>query len=150
MINTAGSLPIPAQVTLYVLLFFMGLYSVLVFFWQILVLRGRSMKNPDGSLDDWKEQKNFWGIAIADVFLACPVVFFGIGTALAGIRWGFFLLALVGFWFLWANLMTTANSLRFEKPKITFNWFITFPAGFFVGAAYISWIVVHFDEVFGI
>jgi hypothetical protein len=63
-------------------------------------------------------------------------------------RWGFYLLALVSFWFVWANMMTTVNSLRFEKPKITLNWFIVFPFGILVGLAYIAWTLIHFDTIY--
>ncbi|KPK13396.1 MAG: hypothetical protein AMJ56_01955 [Anaerolineae bacterium SG8_19] len=63
-------------------------------------------------------------------------------------RWGHYLLAWVSFWFVWANIMTTATSLRFEKPKITLIWFIVFPFGTLVGLAYFAWTVVHFDTIY--
>lgn len=62
---------------------------------------------------------------------------------------GYYILALCGFWFLWANIMTTATSLRFEKPKITFIWFATFPLGSLLGLAYIVWTLVYFDAIYG-
>ncbi|MBE9505107.1 MAG: hypothetical protein IME96_13135 [Proteobacteria bacterium] len=106
------------------------------------------MKNTDGSFDSWHEQKIHYGIAFADVFLSCPVNIAGIILVFIAPRWGFYLLALVSFWWIWANMMTMATSLRFEKPKMTLNWFITFPFGTFVGLAYIIWTVVHFDAVY--
>ena len=148
--NAVGNLQLFSQLTFYVLMFFMGLFSVLIFFWQIMVLRGRAMNNADGSCDDWSEQKNFWGIAFADVFIACPVTFAGIALVFTGLRCGFYMLALVGFWFIWANTMTTANSLRFENPKITLSWLFTFPMGIFIGGGYILWTIVHFDTIFAI
>jgi hypothetical protein len=44
--------------------------------------------------------------------------------------------------------MTTATSLRFEKPKFTLNWIIAFPFGTLVGLAYLAWVVIHFDFIF--
>ena len=105
-----------SQVSLYVLLALIGLLALIIWGWQIMVLRGKAMKNADGSSDDWHEQKMFYGIAFADAFLACPASIMGIILVFASPRWGYYLLALVSFWFVWANIMTTATSLRFEKP----------------------------------
>ena len=137
-----------SQISLYVLLGIMGLYCVIVFGWQIRVLKGKSMKNTDGSVDSWHEQKTHYGIAIADVFFACPINIAGILLVFIVPRWGFYLLALVSFWWVWTNIMTTATSLRFEKPKMTLNWFITFPFGIFVGLAYITWTILYFDVIY--
>ncbi|MBI9044632.1 MAG: hypothetical protein JEZ06_09115 [Anaerolineaceae bacterium] len=30
------------------------------------------MRNLGGSVDDWHKQKRYFGIAFADIFLACP------------------------------------------------------------------------------
>jgi len=113
-----------------------------------MVIKGKAMKNPDGSSDDWHEQKTHYGIAFADVFLSCPLGIAGIALMFVSPRWGHFLLALVRFWLVWANIMTTATSLRFEKPKINLNCFTTYPLGTLVGLAYIMWILVHFDTIF--
>ena len=48
------------QICLYILLALLGLYSLLIFGWQIMVLRGKAMKNPDGSSDDYHEQKTHY------------------------------------------------------------------------------------------
>ena len=106
------------------------------------------MKNPDGSSDGWHQQKTHYGIAIADIFLACPASIAGILLVFVSPRWGYYLLALVSFWFVWANIMTTATSLRFEKPKITLNWLIGFPSGILLGLAYIVWTLVHFHVIY--
>lgn len=137
-----------SRLSLYVLIALMGAFCLLVWVWQIMVLRGRAMKNPDGSVDSWREQKSHYGMAIADVFLACPVNAVGIALILMGSRWGYYVLALAGFWWVWANTMTTATSLRFEKPRITFAWFMTFPFGILVGLAYIAWTIVNFDAIY--
>lgn len=137
-----------SQAILYVLLALIGLIALIVFGWQIQVLRGKAMNNADGSSDSWHEQKIFYGIAIADIFLACPLSIAGIVLVFVTPRWGYYLLALVSFWLVWANVMTTATSLRFEKPKITLNWFIVFPFGILVGLAYILWTLVHFDDLY--
>jgi hypothetical protein len=126
----------------------MGLLSLVVFGWQIQVLRGKDMKNPDGSADNWHEQKIFFGIAVADIFLACPLSIIGIVLVFVSSQWGFYLLTWVSFWFVWANIMTTATSLRFEKPKITLTWLIVFPLGSLVGLAYFVWTLIHFDIIY--
>jgi hypothetical protein len=113
-----------------------------------MVLRGKSMKNPDGSVDDWHEQKLCYGIALADITVAIPVTFIGIVLIFLGARIGYYLTGLASFWFLWANVMATATSLRFERPKITLMWFIVFPFGAIVALAYIVWTLVHFDAIF--
>ena len=137
-----------SQVSLYVLLALIGAYTLLVWGWQVKVLMGKAMKNLDGSSDDWHQQKTHYGIAVADVFLACPAGIAGVLLVFVSPRWGYYLLALIGFWFVWANIMTTATSLRFEKPRITLNWLIVFPSGILLGLAYIVWTVVHFDVIF--
>ena len=137
-----------SQISLYVLLALIGLVALVVWGWQVSVLRGKAMKNPDGSTDDWHEQKTHYGIALADTFLACPASIIGIVLVFVSPRWGHYLLALVSFWFVWANIMATATSLRFEKPRITLNWFITFPFGALIGLAYIVWTLLHFDTIY--
>jgi hypothetical protein len=137
-----------SRISLYILVALIGVLTLVVWWAQSGVLRGKPFKNPDGSVDDWHEQKIFYGISFADVFLACPVSAAGIVLAFLSPRWGYYLLALVGFWFLWANIMTTATSLRFEKPKITLSWFVVYPFGAFVGLAYVIWTFLHFDILF--
>ena len=137
-----------SQISLYILLAIIGIICLIVWGWQIRVLKGKAMKNPDGSFDNWREQKTHYGIAFADIFFACPINIAGIVLVFISPRWGYYLLALVSFWFVWANVMTTATSLRFEKPKINLNWFITFPFGILVGMAYIAWTVVHFNTIY--
>jgi hypothetical protein len=116
------SLPLAAQASLYLLLILMGLFALLVFGWQVNILRGKAMKNPDGSTDDWHEQKTHYGIAVADVFLACPACFLGILLVFINPRWGYYLSTMVSFWFVWTNIMTTSTSLHFEKLKLNLNW----------------------------
>jgi hypothetical protein len=142
------TLPTSSSIILYVLLALMGLLSLIIWGWQIQILRGKAMKNPDGTADDWHEQKIFYGIAVADIFLACPLCVIGIALVFLAPRWGYYLLTWVSFWFVWANIMTTATSLRFEKPKITLNWLIVFPFGTLVGLAYFVWSLVHFEAIY--
>ena len=141
-------LSLPSQLILYVLLALIGLLSLIVFGWQIQVLRGKDMKNPDGSADNWHEQKIFFGIAVADIFLACPLSIIGIVLVFVSSQWGFYLLTWVSFWFVWANIMFTATSLRFEKPKITLTWLIVVPFGSLVGLAYFVWTLIHIDIIY--
>ena len=141
-------LSLTSRLIMYVLLALIGLLSLIVFGWQIQVLRGKNMKNPDGSADNWHEQKIFFGIAVADIFLACPLSIIGIVLVFVSSQWGFYLLTWVSFWFVWANIMMTATSLRFEKPKITLTWLIVFPSGSLVGLAYFVWTLIHFDIIY--
>jgi hypothetical protein len=137
-----------ARLSLYPIIGVMGVLSILIFAWQILVLKGKAMKNCDGSYDNWHEQKTHYGMAVADVFVACPAVIAGIILIYVAPRWGFYLLALTSFWWVWANVMTTATSLRFEKPKITLVWFLTYPFGSLIGLAYIGWSIIHFQRIY--
>ncbi len=141
-------LSLVSQISLYVLMALIGVYTLLVGGFQAMVLKGKAMKNPDGSSDDWHEQKTHYGIAFADLVLACPVSIVGIVLVFVAPRWGYYLLALVSFWFVWANTMTTATSLRFEKPNINLNWFLVFPFEILVGLTYLVWTFIHFDTIY--
>lgn len=145
-----SELSIVSKISLYLLLGIMGLICLILWIWQVKVLKGRAMKNPDGSIDNWHEQKTHYGIAFADIFLACPLNIAGIVLAFVSPRWGYYILALVSFWWIWANIMTMSTSLRFEKPKITLNWLIVYPFGILVGFAYILWTIVHFDIIYAL
>ena len=142
------NLPLISQILLYIIVIIFGLLCILVSGWQIMVLRGKSMNNPDGTVDDWHEQKIFYGIAVADITIAVPMALIGITLIFLGLRMGYYITGLASFWFLWTNIMTTATSLRFEKPKISLIWFLVFPFGAIIGLAYIVWTLVHFRTVF--
>jgi len=135
-------------ISLYLLMFLMGAIAIIVFVLQIGVIKGKDIKNPDGTVDNWHEQKIFYGIAVADLVFACPLTIAGIIFVFIQPLWGFYLLGMSSFWFVWANIMTTATSLRFENPKITLSWVIAFPFGAFVGVVYIIWTVLHFNNIY--
>jgi len=141
-------IPLISRIILYIIIALFGLMCCIILPWQINVLRGKSMKNPDGSVDDWHEQKLFYGIALADITIAVPLTLVGIVFIFVGWRIGYYLTGLASFWFLWTNIMTTATSLRFEKPNISFSWFIVFPFGAIVALAYIIWSLIYFQEIF--
>lgn len=141
-------LSLPSQLSLYLLLAIMVLYLIPLCYWQLMVLRGKRMVNPDGSADDWHQQRSHYGIAFADLFIACPINFAGIILVFVSPLWGFYTLAMVSFWWLWAGVMTTSTSLRFEKPKINLYWIVTFPLGALVGISYIFWTIVHFELIY--
>lgn len=143
-----SDIPLPSLIGFYLMLGLMGLLAIVVLVWQIMVLRGWTMKNPDGSVDSYREQKTHFGIALADVVLSAPLTLLGIGLVLADSRWGFYLLALVSYWLVWSNLMTTATSLRFERPTIDVVWFFTFPFGALLGLGYLVWSVAYFDVIY--
>jgi hypothetical protein len=142
------NLPMLSQISLYLLLVVMFLFALLIFVVQIMIMRGKPFHNPDGSVDDWHEQPTHYGIAFADVFVACPATLIGVALIFVSPRWGYYLLALASFWWVWANVMTTATSLRFHSPRITPLWFVTFPFGALIGLAYVVWTVVHFDVIY--
>lgn len=108
-------------------------YTVVLFYRQLRVLRGIRMENPDGSADDWHDQQSHYGIGVADIFLACPASLLAVVLSILELRYGLFLLGAIGFWYIWANIMTTATSMKFHNPKLSFNWWITFPFGSVVG-----------------
>jgi hypothetical protein len=139
-----------SRMSFYVLTAAIGILALIIWWAQIGVLRGKPFKNPDGSVDDWHEQKIFYGISFADVVLGCPTSIVGVVLVFLAPKWGCYLLALVSFWLLWANIMTTATSLRFKRPKLTIQWFIVFPFGALVGLAYIVWTVLHFDTIYSL
>jgi len=116
-----------SKIILYVIISLFALFAVIVFIWQIAVLRGKSMNNPDGTVDDWHEQKILYGIAVADIVVAVPVAIIGVVFIFIGWRIGYYLTGLASFWYLWTNIMATATSLRFESPKISINWIVVFP-----------------------
>ena len=139
-----ADLSLLSKITLYVLLGFIGVLTTLILWFQINVFRGKRMPNPDGSADDWNEQEIFYGISIADILFACPLGIAVVVLTMAGSPWGLFLLPAHGFYFLWANTMTTVTSLRFHNPKFTVMWFIVFPLGILVGVATLIWTAMHF------
>jgi hypothetical protein len=141
-------IPLIGKVILYTDIILFGIICLIIWTWQWKVLRGKAMPNPDGSVDDWHDQKLCYGIAVADIFVAVPVALTGIVLIFVGQPPGYYLTGLASFWSLWANVMTTVTSLRFEKPKITLEWIIVFPFGAVLGLIYIVWSFVYFDVVF--
>jgi hypothetical protein len=141
--------PVQSQIVLYVLLAAIAVFTLLILRAQIGTIRGTPFANPDGTKDDWQEQKIFYGIAWADIFVACPLSCAGLIMIFAAPRWGFYTMGLVCFWFVWADVMTTVTSLRFEQPRITLSWIVVFPLGAVIGLAFIVWTLAHFGTIFG-
>ncbi len=141
-------IPIISRIILYIIIVVFGLLATLVLGWQLMVLRGKSMKNADGSVDDWHEQKLCYGIALADITIAVPLTLVGIVLIFVGHPICYYLTCLASLLFLWANVMTNETSLRFEKPKITPMWLIVFPLGAILGLVYIIWSLIYFQDIF--
>jgi len=147
------NLSLASLITLYVLT---GLYTLIflgLWWFQIMVLRGKPMQNPDGTYTDWKKPGrtygfSAYGFALADTFVACPLGIIGAILVVLGSRWGVFILALVSFFAVWVNIATTVTSLKFNKPKITVFWFVSYPLGTLLGIAFIIWTIRYFDVVF--
>ena len=148
--SIVGQLPVESRIILYVILSAIALFTVLVLWAQIGIIRGKPFGNPDGTRDDWREQKIYYGIAWADILVACPVSFAALILIFAAPRYGFYTMSLVSFWFVWSNVMTTVTSLRFEKPKFTLQWMVVFPLGTMIGLVFIIWTLVHFDAIYSI
>jgi hypothetical protein len=55
---------------------------------------------------------------------------------------------MVSFWFVWANIMTTSTSLRFEKPKLNLIWWLAYPSEIILGMLFILWSVINFDTIY--
>lgn len=142
------TLPVASRVTIYVLLTVIAVFTLIVFWAQVGCIRGRPFVNPDGTKDDWREQKIFYGIAWADILVACPISLAAVVLVFTAPRLGFYAMGMVGFWFLWSNLMTTITSLRFEKPRITPQWIVTFPLGAVIGLSYLIWMLAHFEAIY--
>lgn len=138
-----------SRTVLYGLIVVIAWLTIIVGWAQVGCLRGRPFRNPDGTRDDWREQKVFYGIAWADLLVACPLSLVGFVSVFTAPKAGLLLLAGVSVWLVWANVMTTMTSLRFERPKITLQWLLVFPFGAFVGLAYLLWILVHFEALCG-
>ncbi len=144
-------LSLVSRVIFYILVSVIGFYCAILWIVQIRVWQGGSFENPDGSVDDWHREKGYYGIAFADAFLACPMTLVGIVLLFIAPRWGFYLLALMSFLLLWANIMTTATSIRFYEPKRNpVYWFVTFPMGALVGLAFLVWTIVHFEAIYSL
>jgi hypothetical protein len=147
--NGLDVLSVGSKLSLYVLLTLFGVLTLIVAWAQVGCLRGRPFQNPDGTSDDWREQKIFYGIACADLLVACPLSLVGLTAVFTAPRLGLFLLGGVSVWFVWTNVMTTVTSLRFERPRITLQWLVVFPFGSLVGVAYLVWILFHFGVLYG-
>jgi hypothetical protein len=138
-----------SKLILYLDVGLMGVIALLLLRWQVSVLQGRAMNNPDGTADDWHTQKILYGMALADILLAIPLTLAGVALVFLGVKIGFYIMGMVSFWFLWINLATTLTSVRFERPRFTFSWFLVFPLGAILGLVYILWSLAHFTAVFG-
>jgi len=148
--NIIGQLTVASQISLYVILAAIALFTLLVLWAQVGVMRGKPFDNPDGTKDDWREQKIFYGIALADIIVACPLSIAALSMIFFIPRAGFYTMGMVSFWFVWTNVMTTVTSLRFEKPRISLPWLIVFPLGAVIGLAFIIWTLAHFDAIYSI
>jgi hypothetical protein len=143
-------LTLESQISLYIILLAIAVFTLLVLWAQVGIIRGKPFENPDGTKDDWHEQKVYYGIAWADVLVACPLSIAALVLVFAAPRWGFYSMGMVSLWFIWTNTMTTVTSLRFEKPNITLQWLLVFPSGAVIGLAFVIWMLVHFRAIYGV
>jgi len=148
--SIVDQLPVASRIILYVILAAIALFTLLVSWAQVGIIRKKPFENPDGTKDDWREQKIFYGIAWADILVACPLSIAALAMIFANPRLGFYTMGMVSFWFVWTNVMTTVTSLRFAKPRITLPWLIVFPLGALIGLAFIFWTLAHFEAIYSI
>jgi hypothetical protein len=148
--SVVNQLTLESQISLYIILLAIAVFTLLVLWAQVGVMRGKPFENPDGTKDDWHEQKVYYGIAWADIFVACPLSIAALVLVFTAPRWGFYLMGMVSLWFIWTNAMTTVTSLRFEKPNITLQWLIVFPSGAVIGLAFVVWMLVHFRAIYDV
>ena len=74
--NGLEELSVASSVALYVLLSLIAFLTSIVAWAQIGCIKGRPFKNPDGTADDWREQKLFYGIAyLVWIFLHFEVLY---------------------------------------------------------------------------
>ncbi|MEL4304478.1 hypothetical protein [Methanococcoides sp. LMO-2] len=137
-----------SKVTLYGLLLLFAIFTLILCWFQVNVYKGKAMDNPDGSTDDWHEQKILFGMSFADIVIICPLTFVAIVLVLFNSHWGFLILAMLSFWYVWVNTAFTVTSLRFESPDLTIMWIIAYPFGILIGLLYLIWFILHFDLVF--
>lgn len=147
--NSLADLPPTSRILLYVLMLLITLLTFALAWAQIGLLRGRPFQNPDGTTDDWREQKLFYGIAMADLTVAVPATGAGLVLTFLAPKIGLLVLGAISFWMVWINLTTTITSLRFESPRLTLAWLVVFPFGILVGLAYLVWLAVHFRFFYG-
>lgn len=143
-------IPLAGRVVLYVIIIPFGIVCVLLWWWQLMIFRGKTFKNPDGSVDSWHDQKLTYGIAVADITISVPTALIAIVLIFMNWRLGYYLMGLAQFWNLWANAMTTATSIRFENPRLHFvPWLLGYPVCLLMGLAYLGWSIYYFPELFG-
>jgi len=117
-------IPYWAKIILYADISIFGILILLLTYWQIQVFRGKSMNNPDGSVDSWHDQKLCYGISLADLTIAVPFTLCGIILVFCNNILGYIITGMTSFWFVWINAATSLTSLKFEKPRLTFSWFL--------------------------
>ncbi len=71
-------LPLPSHISLYVILALFGLFSLMLWVLQSRILRGQAFENPDGSKDDWHEQKSFYGIVLGLAYITWTMIHFDV------------------------------------------------------------------------
>lgn len=136
---------------LQVILIVMACYILAIEVWQFQVFRGKHLINPDGSADDWHEQKLHYGIALADLFLIFPVTVLAICLYFCQqVALAHYFFSLIASWLVYCNIFTTVTSLKFQSPvNMDWDWFISFPFGVVLGSIYLAWVLTHFEAIFG-
>ncbi|MCP4231284.1 MAG: hypothetical protein GY771_14200 [bacterium] len=137
---------------LFVFLLF-AVYIVALGYWQIMVLLGNPMANPDGTVDTIANPLTF-GFALADLALAIPVAILGIVGMLLQKKWGLFLSAMFTFLMFYMHFAVTASSLwggGFDV--ITLEWLLLFPSGCVIAVIFWIWffnVKKYLKETYGI
>ena len=138
------------RIILYAVIVPFALVSAALWFYQLMIFRGKTFRNPDGSRDGWEHQRLCYGTALGDMIYSIPLTLIATVLIFLGWRLGFYLMGLAASWCVYINIVTTSTSIRFENPKESFLlWFLTYPFWILLGAAYIAWSLYYFPVLFG-
>ena len=128
-----------AYIGLFVVFLLFAVYIVALGYWQIMVLLGNPMANPDGTVDSLADPL-FFGFAVADLAVMIPAAILGIVGMLMQKKWGLFLSAMFSFLIFYMSFAVTASSLWSNGFNvITLEWLLLFPSGCVVAVAFWIW-----------
>ena len=128
-----------AYIGLFVVFLLFAVHIIALGYWQIMVLLGNPMANPDGTVDTIAEPLTF-GFALADLAIAIPVAILGIVGMLLHKKWGLILSAMFTLFLFYMNFAGTAASLWGSGfDVITLEWLLLYPAGCVVAIAFWIW-----------
>ncbi len=128
-----------AYIGLLIVILLFAAYIIVLGYWQVMVVLGNPMANPDGTVDTIAEPLTF-GFVLADLAVAIPIGILGIIGMLLQKKWGLILSAMFSFFLFYMNVAGTAASLwGGGTDVITLEWLLIYPSGCVVGLAFWIW-----------